>query len=85
MQHILRIIKIALRYKYRLAFAYLSTVGAIGAYIFLPKLFGDAIDSVAQPILAGGEVETNTLYTCIIIILILSVIRGGMSYLNLSS
>ena len=81
MQHILRIIKIALRYKYRLSFAYLSTIGAIAAYIFLPKLFGDAIDSVAEPILAGdSEIHTATLYTCILLILGLSVIRGAMSY-----
>ena len=81
MQHILRIIKIALRYKYRLSFAYLSTIGAIAAYIFLPKLFGDAIDSVAEPILAGdSEIHTATLYTCILAILGLSVIRGAMSY-----
>ena len=80
MQHILRIIKIALRYKYRLTFSYLSTVGAIAAYIFLPKLFGQAIDSVAEPILAGGKVDTGILYPCILIILGLSVIRGGMSY-----
>ena len=80
MQHILRIIKIALRYKYRLTFSYLSTIGAIAAYIFLPKLFGQAIDSVAEPILAGGKVDTGILYPCILIILGLSVIRGGMSY-----
>ena len=81
MQHILRIIGIALRYKSRLIAAYLCTAGALVAYVFLPYFFGEAIDDIASHLKAGeGSVPSSAILTSVAIIMALGVIRGVLSY-----
>ncbi|MDP7627998.1 MAG: ABC transporter ATP-binding protein [SAR202 cluster bacterium] len=81
MQHILRIIGIALHYKSRLIAAYLCTAGALVAYVLLPYLFGEAIDDIASHLRAGeGSVPSSAILTSVAIIMSLGVIRGVLSY-----
>ena len=80
MEHILRIIYIAFQHKYKLFFAYLSTAGAVAAYVVLPRYFGEAIDSIAIPLSEGNPVDRQVLISAVIIIMALSVIRGVLSY-----
>lgn len=80
MQHILRIVKIALQYKYRLIFAYLCTVGAMVAYVYLPRFFGDAIDAIAQPLMMNEPISESAVLKSVVIIMILGVVRGILSY-----
>ena len=76
MEHILRIIYIAFQHKYKLFFAYLSTAGAVAAYVVLPKYFGEAIDSIAIPLSEGNPVDQKVLMYAVIIIMSLRVVRG---------
>ncbi|SVB11466.1 uncharacterized protein METZ01_LOCUS164320, partial [marine metagenome] len=77
MQHILRIIGIALHYKSRLIAAYLCTAGALVAYVFLPYFFGKAIDEIATHLRVGeGSVPSSAILTSVAIIMALGVIRG---------
>ena len=80
MSYIFRIIAIAVRYKYRLIAAYLCTAGAIVAYVALPKLFGQAIDKIVQPLMEGREVEIGAILAPVAIIMLLGVVRGALSY-----
>ena len=81
MQHILRIIGIALHYKSRLIAAYLCTAGALVAYVFLPYFFGQAIDDIASHLRSGeGSVPSSAILTSVAIIMALGVIRGVLSY-----
>ena len=80
MQHILRIVKIALQYKYRLIFAYVCTVGAMVAYVYLPRFFGDAIDAIAKPLMMNEPISESAVLKSVIIIMILGVVRGILSY-----
>ena len=80
MQHIFRIVKIALQYKYRLIFAYVCTVGAMVAYVYLPRFFGDAIDAIAQPLMLNEPISESAVLESVIIIMILGVVRGILSY-----
>lgn len=61
--------------------AYVSMTGATIAYLFLPKYFGEAIDKV-KDILSGAEPEATltTLLPIAAIILVLSIIRGVLSF-----
>ena len=79
MQHILRIIGIALHYKSRLIAAYLCTAGALVAYVFLPRFFGKAIDDIASH-LGEGSVPSSAILISVGIIMALGVIRGILSY-----
>ena len=80
MQHILRIVKIALHYKYRLIFAYVCTAGAMVAYVYLPRFFGDAIDDIAQPLMLNEPISESAVLKSVIIIMILGLVRGVLSY-----
>ncbi len=80
MQHILRIIGIALHYKSRLIAAYLCTAGALVAYVFLPRFFGKAIDDIAAHLGGDGSVPSSAILTSVAIIMALGVIRGVLSY-----
>ena len=80
MEHILRIIGVALHYKYRLAFAYLCSAGALVAYVFLPEFFGRAIDDIVDAVDAGGDIPADVVLTSVVIIMVLGVIRGVLSY-----
>ena len=62
MKHIFRIVKIAFHYKYRLIFAYVCTVGAMVAYVYLPRFFGDAIDDIAQPLMLNEPISESAVF-----------------------
>ena len=62
-----------------MAGAYASMIGATVAYLFLPKLFGQAIDTV-KAMLDGGEFSSATVLTIVGFIFVLSVIRGVLSF-----
>ena len=80
MEHIARIIGYALRHRMRLIVAYLCTAGAVASYVFLPRYFGKAIDAIAIPLEKGESVNNDLLVSSIVIIVVLSVIRGILSY-----
>ena len=79
MQIILRILAIALRHKWRLTFAYLTLAGASISYLYLPRLFGNAIDQVDQ-MLQDGSLAYDVITTTVLLILGISVIRGLFAY-----
>lgn len=62
-----------------MAGAYASMIGATVAYLFLPKFFGQAIDTV-KAMLDGGEFSSATILTIVGFIFGLSVIRGVLSF-----
>ena len=80
MNHIIRIIGYAFRHKSRVAFAYIVTFGALVSYVILPKLFGDAIDKIAIPLEEGNQVLQSEIAIAVLIILMVSVVRGMLSY-----
>lgn len=80
MEYISRIIGYALRHRMRLIIAYLCTAGAVASYVVLPRYFGKAIDAIAIPLEKGESVNNDLLISSILVILILSVIRGVLSY-----
>ena len=79
MIEIARIIGIALHHKWRLIGAYISMLGALISFIIMPKIFGDAIDSIAE-MLETGVYNQTAMLTIVGIILGLGVIRGALSY-----
>ena len=79
MQIILRILVIALRHKWRLAFAYLALAGATLSYLYLPRLFGRAIDQVDQ-MLRDGDLSIGVITTTVTLILGISIVRGLFAY-----
>ena len=79
MLEILRIIRIALRHKWSLFWAYTTTAGALVAYVLMPRYFGQAIDSITE-ILRTGTYSESAILSIIGIILGLSIIRGVLSY-----
>ena len=79
MRIILRIIGIALRHKWQMTTAYGCMVGATVAYLFLPKLIGDAINQVAE-IFGTGEYSESTIITIVMIILGISILRGALAF-----
>ena len=79
MKIILRIIGIALRHKWRLAGAYVCMAGATVAFLFLPKLIGDAVDKIAV-VYQGGDVSESAIFSIVLVILGLAVVRGVLSY-----
>jgi len=79
MKIILRIIGIALRNKWMLIGAYISTFGAFVAYVALPRLFGEAIDRIIEAF-ELGESDQGPIITIVLIIFGLSVIRGVLSF-----
>ena len=80
MHHILRIVRIALNYKYRLILAYMCTAGAMVAYVYLPRYFGDAIDAIAEPIQLNQQISESDVLQSVMIILLLGLVRGVLSY-----
>ena len=79
MTEIARIIGIALRHKWRLIGAYANMIGALIAYVLLPKYLGDAIDKIWE-MLETGVVDQGVILSVIGVIFGLSVIRGVLSY-----
>ncbi|MFL2784693.1 MAG: ABC transporter ATP-binding protein [Dehalococcoidia bacterium] len=80
MEHIARIIGYAFRHRMRLVIAYLCTAGAVASYVVLPRYFGKAIDAIAIPLERGESVNNDLLVSSIVIIVVLSLIRGVLSY-----
>jgi ATP-binding cassette subfamily B multidrug efflux pump len=59
--------------------AYTSMIGATVAYLFLPRYFGEAIDTVKN-MLEGGQLDNAAIFTIVGTIFVLSVIRGVLSF-----
>ena len=85
MRIILRIIGLALRHKWLLFGAYLSTAIATGAYLVLPRLFGEAVDRLALAFEEGAYSE-SAVFTLALLIVGTSAVRGifafGQMYLG---
>ena len=79
MNVILRIISMAFRHKWHMAGAYATMAGAVTAYLFLPSLFGDAIDKI-KLMLEGDSAQDGAILSIFLIILALSVVRGVLSF-----
>ncbi len=62
-----------------MAGAYTSMIGATVAYLFLPKYFGEAIDTV-KVMLKSGEFDNAAIFTIVGFIVVFSVIRGVLSF-----
>jgi ABC-type multidrug transport system fused ATPase/permease subunit len=81
MQILLRIIKMAWRYRARLALAYISFFAAIGFALLVPRLFGTSIDRLIRIDASNGliiplAVETPTLALMALALLGASLLRG---------
>ena len=50
------------------------------AYVYLPRFFGDAIDDIAQPLMLDEPISESAVLKSVIIIMILGVVRGVLSY-----
>ena len=79
MEVIWRIVKMAFTRKREMAAAYIAMIGATTAYLFLPHLFGQAIDQI-KVMLEGGNIALQSLLVIIGVIIGLSILRGGLSY-----
>jgi ABC-type multidrug transport system fused ATPase/permease subunit len=78
---LLRIIKMAWRYRVRLVLAYISFFAAIGFALLVPHLFGESIDRLVRFDPADGhviplEVDTRTLVIMALALLGASLMRG---------
>ncbi len=76
MNIILRIIKIAFKNKFHITAAYATMIVSAAAYLFLPEVFGNTIDSIAESLDGGVPLSTIEILTLSGIILGLSSIRG---------
>ena len=79
MEVIWRIVKMAFTRKREMAAAYIAMIGATAAYLFLPHLFGQAIDQI-KVMLEGGNIALQSLLVIVGVIIGLSILRGGLSY-----
>src|SRR5918999_4307966 len=85
MQILLRIIKMAWRYRVRLILAYISFFTAIGFALLIPRLFGTSIDRLIRFDAADGrviplEVDTWTLTLMALALLGASLLRGVFDF-----
>ena len=79
MSRLLRVIRMALKHKKILCFAYLCMIGATVAYLLLPRMFGIAIDWTVEA-LEGGSVALDTLTLICVSIVLLSAFRGLLAF-----
>ena len=84
MQILLRITKMAWRYRVRLVLAYVSFFAAIGFALLVPRLFGTSVDRLVRFDPANGhviplQVDTGTLALMALALLGASVMRGVAS------
>ena len=79
MSRLLRVIRMALKHKKILCFAYLCMIGATVAYLLLPRMFGIAIDWTVEA-LEGGSVALDTLALICVSIVLLSAFRGLLAF-----
>ncbi len=85
MQILLRIIKMAWRYRLRLILAYVSFFAAIGFALLIPRLFGSSIDRLVRFDPADGrviplEVDTWVLIWMALALLGASIMRGVFDF-----
>lgn len=85
MQILLRIIKMAWRYRARLILAYLSFFAAIGFALLIPRLFGSSIDRLIRFDPSDGrviplQVDTWTLVLMALALLGASLLRGVFDF-----
>jgi ABC-type multidrug transport system fused ATPase/permease subunit len=85
MQILLRIIKMAWRYRVRLILAYISFFAAIGFALLIPRLFGTSIDRLVRFDPTDGrviplEVDTWTLALMALALLGASLMRGAADF-----
>ena len=81
MQILLRIMKMAWRYRLRLALAYLSFLAAVGFALLVPHIFGVSIDRLVRFDAASGrviplQVETMALVLMALALIGVSLMRG---------
>ena len=74
-----RILALTFAHKWLLGISLLCVSGATAAYLVLPKLFGNAIDEVAN-VLEGGSVSEDVILGIAITILAVSVVRGVLTF-----
>ena len=79
MSRLLRVIRMALKHKKILCFAYLCMIGATVAYLLLPRMFGIAIDWTVEA-LEVGSVALDTLALICVSIVLLSAFRGLLAF-----
>ena len=79
MSRLLRVIRMALKHKKILCFAYLCMIGATVAYLLLPRMFGIAIDWTVEA-LEGGSVALDSLALICVSIVLLSAFRGLLAF-----
>jgi ABC-type multidrug transport system fused ATPase/permease subunit len=85
MRILLRITKMAWRYRVRLVLAYISFFAAIGFALLMPRLFGESIDRLVRLDPANGHViplavDTGTLALMALALLGASVMRGAADF-----
>ncbi len=79
MDVILRIFGIAARHRSLMGATYLCTAGATVAYLFLPRLIGDAVERIADIFVDGG-VSGSTVISLTLVIVGLYAVRGVLTY-----
>ncbi|SVC14796.1 uncharacterized protein METZ01_LOCUS267650, partial [marine metagenome] len=76
MNIILRIINIAFKNKFHITAAYGTMIVSAAAYLFLPEVFGNTIDSIAESLDGGIPLDTTKILLLSGTVLVLSSIRG---------
>ena len=79
MDVILRIFGIAARHRSLMGATYLCTAGATVAYLFLPRLIGDAVKRIADIFVDGG-VSGGAIMSLTLVIVGLYALRGVLTY-----
>ena len=79
MDVILRIFGIAARHRSLMGATYLCTAGATVAYLFLPRLIGDAVERIADIFVVGG-VSGGAVISLTLVIVGLYAVRGVLTY-----
>ncbi len=74
-----RILSLTLAHKSLLTISLLCVSGATAAYLILPKLFGNAIDEVAN-VLEGGSISEEVILRISLTILAVSLVRGALTF-----
>ena len=79
MKILLRILRMAIRHKYRLLGVYVCLIGGMTASLILPRLFGEAIDTVAI-ILETGSYSEAAIFGLALSIIAASLIQGVLGF-----
>ena len=79
MEAVLRIARMTLRHKWRLAAAYACMFGATVAFLFVPRYVGKAIDEIAE-VYSDGDISESAVLRIVLIIMGLMTVRGVLSF-----